>query len=90
VLLLDGELAIAEPKRLRTRLLHTAGRVLTHARRLTLHLPGAWPWAPILAAGVHPAVAPAATPLTTAHEKPRLVNFSPTGEPAWRSGRVGS
>jgi hypothetical protein len=49
-LLLDGELAIAEPKRLRTRLLHTAGRVLTHARRLTLHLPGAWPWAPILAA----------------------------------------
>ena len=49
-LLLDGELAIAEPKRLRTRLLHTAGRVLTHARRLPLHLPGAWPWAPILAA----------------------------------------
>jgi Transposase DDE domain group 1 len=49
-LLLDGELAIAEPKRLRTRLLHTAGRVLTHARRLTLHLPDAWPWAPILAA----------------------------------------
>jgi hypothetical protein len=40
-LLLDGELAIAEPKRLRTRLLHTAGRLLTYARRLTLHLSAA-------------------------------------------------
>jgi len=48
-LLLDGELAIAEPKRLRTRLLHTAGRLLTHARRLVLHLPAAWPWALALA-----------------------------------------
>jgi hypothetical protein len=49
-LLLDGELAIAEPKRLRTRLLHTAGRVLTQARRLTLHVPAPWPWATVLAA----------------------------------------
>ena len=48
-LLLDGELAIAEPKRLRTRLLHTAGRLLTDARRLALHLPAAWPWAVVLA-----------------------------------------
>ena len=48
-LLLDGDLAIAEPKRLRTRLLHTAGRLLAHARRLTLHLPATWPWASALA-----------------------------------------
>jgi Transposase DDE domain group 1 len=48
-LLLDGELAIAEPKRLRTRLLHTAGRLVTYARQLTLHLPAAWPWAIALA-----------------------------------------
>jgi len=48
-LLLDGELAIAEPKRLRTRLLHTAGRLLAHARRLTLHLSATWPWASALA-----------------------------------------
>jgi hypothetical protein len=48
-LLLDGDLAIAEPKRLRTRLLHTAGRLLPHARRLTLHLPATWPWATVLA-----------------------------------------
>jgi hypothetical protein len=42
-LLLDGELALAEPKRLRTRLLHTAGRLVAHARRLILRLPAAWP-----------------------------------------------
>jgi hypothetical protein len=48
-LLLEGELALAEPKRLRTRLLHTAGRLLTHARRLTLRLAATWPWATALA-----------------------------------------
>jgi Transposase DDE domain group 1 len=48
-LLLDGELAVAEPKRLRTRLLHTAGRLLVHARRRLLLLPAAWPWAAALA-----------------------------------------
>ena len=48
-LLLDGELALAEPKRLRTRLLHTAGRLVAHARRLILRLPAAWPWAAALA-----------------------------------------
>jgi hypothetical protein len=40
---------VAEPKRLRTRLLHTAGRLLTHARRQLLRLPAAWPWAAALA-----------------------------------------
>ena len=48
-LLLDGELALAEPKRLRTRLLHTAGRLVAHTRRLILRLPAAWPWAAALA-----------------------------------------
>jgi hypothetical protein len=48
-LLLDGELALAEPKRLRTRLLHAAGRLVAHARRLILRLPAAWPWAAALA-----------------------------------------
>jgi hypothetical protein len=48
-LLLDGELALAEPKRLRTRLLHTAGRLVAHARQLILRLPAAWPWAAALA-----------------------------------------
>ena len=49
-LLLDGELATAEPKRLRYRLLHVAGRLAFHARTATLHLPVAWPWAGQLAA----------------------------------------
>ena len=40
----DGELARCEPKRLRYRLLHVAGRLTRHARRLVLHLPHAWPW----------------------------------------------
>jgi hypothetical protein len=49
VLLLDGELRVAEPKTLRYRLWHAAGRLTRHARRLVLHLPAAWPWAAHLA-----------------------------------------
>jgi Transposase DDE domain group 1 len=37
-LLLTGELANAEPKKLRYRLLHTAGRLAFHARTATLRL----------------------------------------------------
>jgi hypothetical protein len=48
-LLLAGELARAEPKRLRHRLLHTAGRLAFHARQAVLHLPARWPWASTLA-----------------------------------------
>jgi hypothetical protein len=44
-LLLDGEHASAEPKRLRYRILHVAGQITRHARRTTLHLPLDWPWA---------------------------------------------
>ncbi len=44
-LLLDGELAKAEPKRLRYRLLHVAGRLAFSARRAKLHLQDTWPWA---------------------------------------------
>jgi hypothetical protein len=44
LLLAGGELARSEPKRLRYRLLHMAGRLTRHARRLVLHLPHAWPW----------------------------------------------
>lgn len=49
-LCLDGELAICEPKTLRYRLLHTAGRLAFHARRATLRLQASWPWAGQLAA----------------------------------------
>jgi hypothetical protein len=49
-LCLDGELATCEPKTLRYRLLHTAGRLAFHARRATLRLQATWPWARQLAA----------------------------------------
>jgi hypothetical protein len=48
-LLLDDDLAACEPKRLRYRLLHTAGRLAFHARTARLRLPAAWPWATDLA-----------------------------------------
>jgi hypothetical protein len=44
-LLLTGELARAEPKRLRYRLLHVAARLAFHARTATLRIHHAWPWA---------------------------------------------
>jgi hypothetical protein len=49
-LALDSELAICEPKTLRYRLLHVAGRLTFHARRATLRLQRTWPWARELAA----------------------------------------
>ena len=48
-LALDGELARCEPKTLRYRLLHTAGRLAFHARQATLRLQASWPWADALA-----------------------------------------
>jgi hypothetical protein len=48
-LLLDGALAVAEPKMLRYRLLHVAARIVRHARRTTLRLQATWPWAAALA-----------------------------------------
>jgi hypothetical protein len=49
-LLLDGELAVCEPKTLRYRLLHVAARVARHARRVVVRLQRTWPWAAELAA----------------------------------------
>jgi hypothetical protein len=46
---LDGELARAEPKRLRQRLLHTAAKVVRHGRRTRLKLDRDWPWSQTLA-----------------------------------------
>ena len=48
-LLLSGELARCEPKRLRYRLLHVAARLAFHARKATLRIHNAWPWAHTLA-----------------------------------------
>ena len=49
-LALNGELAKAEPKRLRYRLLHVAARLAFSGRRGKLHLPAAWPWTEALKA----------------------------------------
>jgi hypothetical protein len=47
-LVLTGELARCEPKRLRYRLLHIAARLAFHARKATLRIHAAWPWATAL------------------------------------------
>ncbi len=44
-LALTGDLANAEPKRIRYRLLHVAGRLAFSGRRAKLHLQNTWPWA---------------------------------------------
>ena len=49
-LVLEGELAPCEPKRLRYRLLHVAARLAFSGRRARLRLQASWPWATELAA----------------------------------------
>ena len=61
-LLLDGELQKAEPKRLRYRLLHVAGRLAFHGRRGRLRLQHDWPWASELVAAFQRLKALPATP----------------------------
>lgn len=45
LLALDGDLARAEPKRLRYRILHTAARLTHGQRKRWLRIPTTWPWA---------------------------------------------
>jgi hypothetical protein len=44
-LLCDGDLATAEPKKLRYRLLHVAARITRSARQTRLRIAANWPWA---------------------------------------------
>jgi hypothetical protein len=44
LLCLDGELARAEPKRLRYSLLHAAGVIVRSGRRTRLRIAAGWPW----------------------------------------------
>ena len=48
LLALDGELATAEPKRLRYCLFHTAARIIATSRQTTCRLAANWPWTPDL------------------------------------------
>jgi hypothetical protein len=50
LLTLEGELATAEPKRLRYCLFHTAGQIITTGRRRICRLAATWPWTTELAA----------------------------------------
>jgi hypothetical protein len=45
LLALAGGLAAAEPKTLRYKILHTAGRIARGQRRRHLKIPSSWPWA---------------------------------------------
>jgi hypothetical protein len=49
LLALDGDLARAEPKALRYRVLHTAARLTRTARRRRLKIAATWPWADAIA-----------------------------------------
>ena len=46
---LDGDLARAEPKTLRYKILHTAGKLVRGGRRRRLKIPATWPWATAIA-----------------------------------------
>src|SRR5205085_12160719 len=45
LLALDGDLAKAEPKTLRYRVLHAAARLVRGGRRRRWKFPASWPWA---------------------------------------------
>jgi len=49
LLALDGDLAKAEPKTLRYRILHAAARLTRSSRRRQLKIPATWPWADSIA-----------------------------------------
>jgi Transposase DDE domain group 1 len=50
LLALDGDLAKAEPKTLRYRVLHAAARLVRGGRRRRLKIQAAWPWAEAITA----------------------------------------
>jgi hypothetical protein len=53
LLALDGDLASAEPKTLRYRVLHTAARLARGGRRRRLKIQATWPWADAITAAWH-------------------------------------
>lgn len=67
---LEGELQNAEPKRLRHRLLHVAGKLVRYGRRTRLRLQADWPWAKELLAAFHKLRSLPSPRLTTATKHP--------------------
>lgn len=56
LLCLTGDLAQAEPKTLRYRILHTAARIIRGQRKRTIRIPETWPWARELRDCIHAAL----------------------------------
>ena len=50
LLALDGDLAKAEPRTLRYRVLHTAARLVRGGRKRRLKIQASWPWAEAITA----------------------------------------
>ena len=50
---LDGDLAKAEPKLLRFRMLHVPARLTRSSRRRRLRIPVGWPWAAAIVNAFH-------------------------------------
>jgi hypothetical protein len=67
---LNGDLAKAEPKRLRYRNLHTAARLVHGQRRRLLSSPATWPWATQITAAFHQITAVPAPRLTSSAAVP--------------------
>jgi hypothetical protein len=85
-MLLDGELAAAEPKKLRYRLLHVAAQLTRGQRNTYIRIQQSWPWAEELAAAferlrlIPTPTRPAPAPSSTHQEPP-----GDTGRHAGRS-----
>jgi hypothetical protein len=56
LLCLSGDLATAEPKTLRYRILHTCARIIRGQRRRTIRIPETWPWSTELRDCLHAAM----------------------------------
>jgi hypothetical protein len=61
-LLLDGDLAAAEPKKLRYRLRHVAARLTRGGRRLRMRISKTWSWRNELATAFHRLASTASPP----------------------------
>ena len=78
-LVLDGELAKAEPKRLRYRLLHVAARLAFSGRRAKLRLQHDWPWAAELVAAFARSSKRSQPPPADSDRRPTTPPSSPSG-----------
>ena len=62
LLALDGDLAKAEPKTLRYRILHAARKLIRGSRRLAAENPATWPWVQAIATAWARIIAPSHAP----------------------------